>query len=515
MQGPSSDLIKRRFDALLLASASIVWWTNAAGEFVEEQPYWQAYTGQNWEEYKGNGWASRVHPDDRDSVAADWMRAVSTGTPCFTQGRIWSVKYGSYRAFQARGIPIRDDNEQVVGWLGALTDIQDSIDINASLQLASLQRAQEDLANSLKALRENEARLSVELESATTREQQIETLMQEVNHRSKNLLGMVLAIARRTWEASPLEFMSRFETRIQALSSSHNLLVRNGWQGADLEELAKAQLAHFADLIGTRIFFQGTKMYVTPRAAQALGMAFHELTTNAAKHGALSGEHGRVHVAWHIVVEGSYEPLFLIEWAEHGGPPIRKGGSGFGSTVLSRIVEGTLAGTAELELRPEGLLWKLKCPLASVLESGRATSATTRPLPAPIPFPRAPRVLIVEDELLVALEIEQALLRGGFAIAGFASRAEAAIRMIEDHGCEAAVLDLRLADGTSLAITEVLAKRSIPFVVLTAYWREQLPVELRAAPYLHKPLQPDALVECLRRLLGIPEENEGSSRQAV
>jgi two-component sensor histidine kinase len=427
----------------------------------------------------------------------------------FTRGRIWSAKHGDYRAFQTRGIPIRNDQDEIEGWLGALTDIQDSIDINLLLQ-----RKQEDLANSLKALRDSEARLSVELSTVKEREQQIQMLMQEVNHRSQNLLGIVLAIARRTWEAARVDFMPRFEKRIHALSASHNLLIQNGWQGADLEELSKAQLAHFGDLIGTRIFLQGAKMYVTPRAAQALGMAFRELATNAAKYGGLSGEHGRVDVTWHILVEG-YEPLFLIEWAEHGGPPIQKGGSGFGSTVLSRMIEATLGGTAELEFPPEGLLWKLKCPLASVLESGRATSATTRPPPVPIPFPRGPRVLIAEDELLVALEIEQALLRGGFAIAGFASRAEAAIRIIEAHGCEAAVLDVRLADGTSLATTEVLAKKSIPFVVLTAYPREQLPIELRAVPYLRKPLQPDALVERLRGLLGIPDENEGRAEEAV
>jgi two-component sensor histidine kinase/CheY-like chemotaxis protein len=509
MQGPSSDLIKRRFDALLIASASIVWWTNAAGEFVEEQPYWQLYTGQKWEEYRGSRWISAVHPEDRDSITKDWTKAVSTGSPYFTQGRIWSGKHRAFRAFQTRGIPIRNDQDAVEGWLGALTDIQDSIDVNLLLQ-----RTQEDLANSLNALRANEARLSFELSTVKAREQQIQMLMQEVNHRSQNLLGIVLAIARRTWEAAPADFMGRFEARIHALSSSHNLLIQNKWQGADLEELAKTQLAHFGDLIGTRIFLRGAKMYVAPRAAQALGMALHELATNAAKYGALSGEHGRVNVTWHILVDG-YEPLFLVEWTEHGGPPILKGGSGFGSTVLSRMIEATLGGTAELEFPPEGLLWKLKCPLASVLESGRATSATTRPLQAPIPFPRGPRVLIVEDELLVALEIEQALLRGGFTIAGFASRAEAAIRIIEDHGCEAAVLDVRLADGNSLAITEVLARRSIPFVLLTAYSRDHLPVELRAVSYLHKPLQPDALVECLRRLLGIPEENEGSSQQAV
>jgi PAS domain S-box-containing protein len=509
MQGPSSDLIRRRFDALLLASASIVWWTDAAGEFVEEQPYWQKYTGQSWDVYRGNGWVSSLHPDDKDNVTADWRRAVSTGSACFTQGRIWSAKHGAFRAFQTRGIPIKDQDGDIEGWLGALTDIQDSIDINVLLQ-----RTQEDLASSLRAHRESEARLSLELETVKTREHQIQMLMNEVNHRSQNLLGIVMAIARRTWEASPQEFMRRFEARILALSSSHNLLVQEGWQGADLEQLAKYQLAHFGDLIGVRIFLQGAKMYVTPSAAQALGMALHELAMNAAKHGALSGERGRVDISWHILVEG-YKGAFMIEWAEHDGPPIRKEGSGFGSTVLSRMVQATLGGTAELEFRPSGLLWSLKCPLASVLESGRAMSAAERPPPGPIPFPRAPRVLIVEDEALVALEIEHTLHRAGFAIAGLASRTEAAIRIVEDDGCEAAVIDLRLADGTSSRIAQVLANKSIPFAVLTAYSREQLPEELRSAPYIHKPLKGEVLVERLRGLLGIPEETEGSPKKAV
>jgi PAS domain S-box-containing protein len=502
MPGPSSVLTKRRFDALLLASTSIVWWTNAAGEFVEEQPYWQKYTGQSWDEYKGNRWVSCLHPDDKDNITADWRRAVSTGSAYFTQGRIWSVTHGGYRAFQTRGIPIKDEDGRIEGWLGTLTDIQDSIDINVLLQ-----RTQEDLASSLRAHRESEARLSLELETVKTREQQIQMLMHEVNHRSQNLLGIVLAIARRTWETAPQEFMRRFETRVHALSSSHNLLAQNGWQGADMEQLAKSQLAHFGDLISTRIFLQGAKMYVTPRAAQALGMALHELATNAAEHGALSDERGRVDISWHVLVEGN-EPVFLIEWAEHDGPPIQQGGPGFGTTVLSRMVQATLGGTAELEFRPSGLLWSLKCPLASVLESGRAASATERPLPAPISFPRGPRVLIVEDEMLVALEVEQTLHRAGFAIAGVASRADEAIRIVEDHGCEAAVMDLRLADGTSSRIAQVLANKSIPFAVLTAYPREQLPEELRSAPYLHKPLQGDALVERLRRLLGIPQDKK-------
>ena len=69
----------RRFEALLLASANIVWWTNAAGEFVEEQPYWREYTGQTWEEYRGSRWVSCLHPEDRDAIAEDWKGAVSSG----------------------------------------------------------------------------------------------------------------------------------------------------------------------------------------------------------------------------------------------------------------------------------------------------------------------------------------------------------------------------------------------------------------------------------------------------
>ena len=116
----------KRFDALLLASASIVWWTNAAGEFVEEQPSWREYTGQTWEEYRGSAWVSCLHPDDRASIIADWTSAVASGSPYLTQGRIWSAKHNAYRAFQTRAIPIKNEGGQIEEWLGALTDIQDS-----------------------------------------------------------------------------------------------------------------------------------------------------------------------------------------------------------------------------------------------------------------------------------------------------------------------------------------------------------------------------------------------------
>lgn len=151
--GSIAGSASKRFEALLLASASIVWWTNAAGEFVEEQPYWEAYTGQTWEEYEGSRWVSCLHPDDKAQIMKDWAQAVATGGPYLTEGRIWSAKHQAYRAFQTRGIAIRDDHGRIYEWLGALTDVQDTMDIKVLLE-----STRDDLARSVKGLRLSEAR---------------------------------------------------------------------------------------------------------------------------------------------------------------------------------------------------------------------------------------------------------------------------------------------------------------------------------------------------------------------
>jgi PAS domain-containing protein len=142
---------------------------NAAGEFVEEQPYWEAYTGQTWEEYRGSGWTSRVHPDDRNRIIADWAKAVASGGPYFTQGRVWSARYGAYRAFQTRGITIRNERDEIVEWLGAQTDVQDTIDVKLFLR-----DARKDLADTLQALRISE-------EESRSRAEQLRALSNELS----------------------------------------------------------------------------------------------------------------------------------------------------------------------------------------------------------------------------------------------------------------------------------------------------------------------------------------------
>ena len=123
-----------RYHAVLLASAAIVWIASPGGEFVERQPGWEEYTGQTWDDYQCSKWISARHPDDRPQVTADWMGAVGSGGPVYrTQGRVWSAKHQAWRAFQTRGVPVRDKTGNIIEWVGALTDVQDTFDAQKKL----------------------------------------------------------------------------------------------------------------------------------------------------------------------------------------------------------------------------------------------------------------------------------------------------------------------------------------------------------------------------------------------
>ena len=165
-------LTSRRFDALLLASASIVWWTNSAGEFVGEQPHWHAYTGQSLQEYQGSGWASCLHPDERESIIAAWKHAVACGGTYFSQGRIWSAKYGAYRHFQTHAIAIRNEDGEVLEWYGTLVDVQDATD-----RQTELKDIRDDLAQTLQALRVSEAKSRTQAEQLRAVSDELSTIL--------------------------------------------------------------------------------------------------------------------------------------------------------------------------------------------------------------------------------------------------------------------------------------------------------------------------------------------------
>jgi len=190
--------------------------------------------------------------------------------------------------------------------------------------------------------------------------------MREINHRAKNMLSVVDAIAHQTVANNPEDFVERFSERIQALSANQDLLVRNEWQGVDVEELVHAQLAHFAGLIGSRIAAQGPKLRLKAGSAQAIGLALHELATNAGKYGALSTDTGRVDVSW-----GADRDALTMSWTERDGPPVSAPKRrGFGTIVMETMAERSVGGTVGLDYAPSGLTWRLTCPAANALEPG-------------------------------------------------------------------------------------------------------------------------------------------------
>jgi PAS domain S-box-containing protein len=197
------------------------------------------------------------------------------------------------------------------------------------------------------------------------REEKEHLLMREINHRAKNMLSVVDAIAHQTATKDPEDFIERFSERIQALSANQDLLVRNEWNGVEIRDLVHAQLAHFAGLIGSRIAAHGQRLRLRAAAAQAIGLALHELATNAGKYGALSSDTGRVDVFWKTDGEA-----FAMSWTERNGPPVSPPQRwGFGTIVMEMMVERTVYGAVDLDYSPSGLTWRLTCPATSALES--------------------------------------------------------------------------------------------------------------------------------------------------
>lgn len=202
---------------------------------------------------------------------------------------------------------------------------------------------------------------SRDVTSRREREEQVRALLRELSHRTKNILAVIQAVARQTVLTSRDigDFRPRFEARLQAMSRSLDLLVEHHWHGATLHEVIRAQLG---DEVG-HVSLDGPMLYLKPDAAQNLGLAMHELTTNAVNYGALSTQEGRVEVTWRVE-----DGHFHLSWREVGGPPVTPPVTkGFGQTLMQRLA---LGGESELRFEREGVVWEMTAPLGHVLGAG-------------------------------------------------------------------------------------------------------------------------------------------------
>ncbi|MDP3690524.1 sensor histidine kinase [Bradyrhizobium sp.] len=205
-------------------------------------------------------------------------------------------------------------------------------------------------------------------------EDHIQFLMHELSHRSKNLLTVIQSIARRTARtvATTEEFESRFGRRLQGLAASHDVLVLNSWQGAPLADLMRKHLEPFVEVQSSRLELSGPDIVVGAEAAQAIGLAIHELTTNATKYGALSVPTGKVRVSWAFEGGADAPRQLLLNWIEQGGPPvIAPSHKGFGHVVFDDMIGRSLNAKVAVEFAASGLNWRVSIPAANLI-SGQA-----------------------------------------------------------------------------------------------------------------------------------------------
>jgi two-component sensor histidine kinase len=200
----------------------------------------------------------------------------------------------------------------------------------------------------------------------------VHLLMGEVRHRTRNTLNLVQAIARQTATGAPETFIARFNERIRALASNQDLLVGNGREGVELDNLVRVHLAHLTDQVGSQIATHGpARLRLNGAAAQVIGLGLHELVSNAIKYGALSTAIGHIDIGWEVR-GGS----FKMTWIESKGPPVKPPERhGFGTTVITSLPKMTIDGEAKLDFPPSGVAWHLTCPASNVLLSRDNTAA--------------------------------------------------------------------------------------------------------------------------------------------
>jgi PAS domain S-box-containing protein len=331
-------------------------------------------------------------------------------------------------------------------------------------------------------------------------------LIGELNHRVRNTLATVQAIASQTLRSakSPHEFATSFSGRLQAIARTHTLLTDNTWQGADVLSLVRTQL--LLDIAeDPRISCCGPAVRLDPQPALHLALMLHELGTNGRKHGALAVRNGRLSVRWQLPGNGSQ---LILEWKERHGPPVAAPTApGFGTMLIEQSLEA-YGGGARLAYAAEGVTCEIRLPVqkgdrtpieAGAPCSGLATDAIGQEASMSEAV-RGTRVLVVDDEPLVAMDVAEILAEVGCKVLGPAGTLSAAKALISRGEFDVALLDANLGGEPVDELAAAVADRKIPFAFLTGYAREGLPPAFRDAPMIGKPFTRKQIVDVLRQL---------------
>ena len=406
---------------------------------------------------KGGGIGFRgVHPDDRKALGD----AVAAGL-------------ASQERFELEYKMTRPDNGQQV-WLHCAAGVQRSKDgkpcrLIGVFQDISARKAEDEARNALVA---------------------------ELDHRVKNVLASVQSLAAQSARktTSVEGFLKTFTGRLDAMASAHTLLMATRWKGAEIVNIAAAELGGLAP---GQARWSGPEIVLNARATNSLTLALHELATNALKFGALSTDAGRVEVSWRARPEGG----FVLSWIERGGPPVSPPSRrGFGSTLLERVTGRELGGEVRADFRKDGVRVTITADasaLATVAEpppNAPSAERASRPEPqigaslgpAQAEGVRGRRILIVEDAVLLALELEAGLTEAGAKVVATAADVAEALKLSE-LAFDVAVLDANLNGASVTPVAKALAARGKPFIFATGYGEGASAPDGFDAPVVRKP----------------------------
>jgi PAS domain S-box-containing protein len=298
------------------------------GSFLRVNEAICAITGYSREHLLANKLFTHTHPDDADPDREGFRKQVAGTQELYSVEKRFIRKDGRVIWLSVRSSPVRAGDGHLLYVVRVVQDITER--------------------------------------KAGERRQKL--LIDELNHRVKNTLATVQSLASQTAHgaATPAAFRDSFEGRLIALSKAHDQLTTHHWESADLRELLSGSLAPYTGAGPERIVLRGEDIVLRPRAVLTLAMAFHELTTNAAKYGALSVSGGRIEIRWQPVRnDDGGHPLLRIDWIEQGGPAIAKPKKrGFGSKLIEGSIAAELSGSASLNFEPNGLHCEIVIPLA-------------------------------------------------------------------------------------------------------------------------------------------------------
>lgn len=335
--------------------------------------------------------------------------------------------------------------------------------------------------------------VTVDITDRKEAEQRQALLVREVDHRARNALAVVQSIVRLTRARSIDGYVAAVEGRIGALARSHALLSHSRWRGADLGKLVDEELAPYRANGRGKVIVAGPRVVLEPAAAQSLSLALHELATNAAKYGSLSAPAGQATLTWEV-----RSGDLLLDWSETGGPPVEPPSTqGFGSRLINSSIGGVLNGAVAFDWRRDGLHCTLSIPLDDKLKLAKRGNGALPVLSperaAAVPQLGGNRLLLVEDDALIAMAMKDTLIELGFDVIGPYSKVGEALAAVTNHDLNAAILDINLGGEPIYPVAESLMAKGVPFVFSTGYGTEAIDARFASCRVLQKPIERQAL----------------------